>query len=68
MCIICEQYKDGRLTFREAIKNYEEMRETLSEEHQKEIEEKLFNNFPYYPVILNHIFDDEYWEKLGFGD
>ena len=32
---------------------------------RKEIEEKLCNNFPFYPSEYD---DDQYWELIGFGD
>jgi|TARA_R110000824_G_scaffold398832_1_gene603385 hypothetical protein len=78
MCIICNQFNEGKLTVGEAVRNYGEIKETLSEEHQKEMEEKLFNNFSFYPNSFdNYDFgrgfddvgsDDEYWEEIGFGD
>tara|TARA_R110000824_G_C15159042_1_gene671718 strand:+ start:1304 stop:1510 length:207 start_codon:yes stop_codon:yes gene_type:complete len=68
MCIICDQFKDGKLSLVEAVRNYGEMRETLSAKHQKEMEEKLFNNFPFYYPLSEFMGDDEYWEEMGFGD
>ena len=63
MCIICVEFEKGKLSLDEAVRNYGEMKETLSEEHQKEVEGLIFNNFPLY-----HGLDDEYWEETGFGD
>jgi hypothetical protein len=63
MCIICVEFEKGKLSLGEAARNYGEMKETLSEEHQKEMEERLFNNFPFYID-----WDDEIWEEIGFGD
>jgi len=68
MCIICDQFKDGKLSLVEAVRNYGEMKETLSAEHQKEMEEKLFNDFPFYYPLNEFMGDDEYWEEMGFGD
>jgi len=70
VCIICDHYNEGRLTIGEAISNYNEMKESLSEEHQKEMEEKLFNNFSSYPIASDYlsIDEDEFWERFGFGD
>ena len=45
MCIICIEFEQGKLKLGEAVRNYGEMKESLSTEHQKEVEEKLFNNF-----------------------
>ena len=63
MCIICTEYNAGKLSVGEAVRNYGEMKETLSEEHQREMEKNIFNNFGFY-----HGWDDEYWEETGFGD
>jgi hypothetical protein len=63
MCIICVEFEKGKLTLGEAIHNYGEMKESIPEEHQKEIESKIFNNFPFY-----HLLGDEDWESTGFGD
>tara|TARA_Y100000310_G_C20414925_1_gene683841 strand:+ start:603 stop:839 length:237 start_codon:yes stop_codon:yes gene_type:complete len=78
MCIICIEYQKGKLKLGEAVRNYGELKESLPKEHQKEVEEKLFNNFSFYPNpyddydfgrdIDNIGFDDEYWEEMGFGD
>ena len=68
MCIICDQFKTGKLTLIEAVRNYGEMKEKLSEEHQKEMEETLFNNFPFYYPLNTWIGDEAYWEEMGFGD
>mgnify|MGYP004460519649 CR=1 FL=1 len=70
MCIICIEFEKGKLKLGEAVHNYGEMKDSLSPEHQKEVEEKLFNNFPFYPSEYDYQdYDaDEYWEKTGFGD
>ena len=81
MCIICIEFEQGKLKLGEAVRNYGEIKESLPAEHRKEVEEKLFNNFPFYPgAYTNYDFgrdidagfdvddDDEYWEKTGFGD
>ena len=65
MCIICIEFEQGKLTVGEAVRNYGEMKATLSPEHQKEVEGKLFNNFPYYSGYFS---EDDYWEQTGFGD
>ena len=70
MCIICVEFEKEKLTLGEAVRNYGEMKESLSPEHQKEVEEKLFNNFPFYPSQYDDcgFDDDELWESIGFGD
>jgi hypothetical protein len=71
MCIICVEFEKGKLNLGDAVRNYGEMKSTLTPEHQKEIEEVLFNNFPFYPPEYDDYdggFDDDYWETTGFGD
>jgi hypothetical protein len=70
MCIICVEFEQGKLKLGEAVRNYGEMKESLSTKHQKEIEEKLFNNFPFYPSQhdIYEYEDEELWELTGFGD
>mgnify|MGYP003652498203 CR=1 FL=1 len=60
MCIICKDFKDGKLTLGEAVRNYGEIKDTLSEEHRKEMEKAFFNNFRFF-----HEFPHE---DGGFGD
>jgi len=69
MCIICVEFKKGNLKLGDAVRNYGELKESLPIEHQKEVEEKLFNNFPFYPSQHGeYSFSDEFWEFTGFGD
>jgi len=70
MCIICIEFEKGKLKLGEAVRNYGELKESLPIEHQKEVEEKLFNNFPFYPSQYDHynLNDDDFWEFTGFGD
>jgi len=69
MCIICVEFKKGNLKLGDAVRNYGELKESLPIEHQKEVEEKLFNNFPFYPSQRDeYSFSDEFWEFTGFGD
>ena len=65
MCIICIEFEKGKLKLGEAVRNYGEMKKGMPIKHQKEVEEKLFNNFPFYPSQYD---DEEYWELTGFGD
>ena len=70
MFIICLEFEKEKLTLGEAVRNYGEIKETLSAKHQKEVEEKLFNNFPSYPNQYDD-YDygsDDFWEITGFGD
>lgn len=56
MCIICDQFRKGKLTLGEAVRNYGELKEILSEEHQQEIEEKIFNKIPFkWSVFLDQL-------------
>ena len=78
MCIICIEFEEGKLNLGEAVRNYGEMKDSISPKHQKEMEENLFNNFSFYPNS-HHDYDfgrdiddvgpdEEYWEEIGFGD
>jgi len=63
MCLICIEYEKGKLKINEALRNLEEMRESIGEIHYDETRELLIED------MMNEFnFDDEYWEKLGFGD
>ena len=67
MCIICIEFEKGKLKLGEAVRNYGEIKESLSTEHQKEVEEKLFNNLAFYPSQYDdHDYED--YEITGFGD
>jgi len=71
MCIICVEFQKGSLKLGEAVRNYGEIKDSLSPEHRKEVEETIFNNFPFYPSASDYLDpdeDDEYYEKTGFGD
>ena len=61
MCIICIEYEKNKLQPYEALRNLEEMKETLDEDHYKEVSEKINND-----VLRTQL--EEYWEITGFGD
>ena len=76
MCLICVEYEKGKLKIKEALRNLEEMKESVGEEHYDEIREILIEDMmdeywgvPYFGrEVDEYNFDDEYWEKTGFGD
>tara|TARA_R100000008_G_C3449799_1_gene98753 strand:- start:66 stop:296 length:231 start_codon:yes stop_codon:yes gene_type:complete len=76
MCLICVEYEKGKLKIKEALTNLEEMKESVGLTHYDEVkaflaEESLneYYNVPYLGrEIDEYNFDDEYWEKWGFGD
>ena len=76
MCLICIEYEKNKLTINEALKNLEEMKESVGEEHYDEIKDFLIEESmnKYWGLtyfgrdIDEYNFDDEYWEKTGFGD
>ena len=41
MCLICVEIEKEKLTFKEAWSNFKEMKEDMSEEHQKEVKQLL---------------------------
>ena len=77
MCLICVEYEKGKLKVNEALRNLEEMKEDVGEEHYNKTKESLyedvFNEYwgvPYFGREMDeyNFDDDEYWEKIGFGD
>jgi|TARA_R100000008_G_scaffold86809_1_gene81776 hypothetical protein len=81
MCLICVEYEKEKLTISEARRNLEEMKEKVGDSHynevktmliQKELEKSweafLGQDFEFGRDIEDGLFDDEYWEKIGFGD
>jgi hypothetical protein len=61
MCIICIEYEKQKLTTKEAIKNLQEIRSDIEEEHYWETYNKLNED-------LDDLMSEEWWEKFGFGD
>lgn len=45
MCLICTTYQSGKLTLKEARRNFGEMKSTLSEDHQDEVEALLYPEY-----------------------
>ena len=76
MCLVCVEYEKGKLKIHEALRNIEEMKESIGEEHYDETitfltSEVLKEQWGEYHLghdIEDVIFDDEYWENSGFGD
>jgi len=44
VCLICIEYQKEKLSFEEVISNLQEIRDTISEEHEKEIYEMLWED------------------------
>tara|TARA_R110001583_G_scaffold31790_5_gene108517 strand:+ start:1387 stop:1605 length:219 start_codon:yes stop_codon:yes gene_type:complete len=61
MCIICIEYQKQKLTVKEAIRNLNEMKSQIEEQHYL----KTLN-------MLNEELEEtqleEWWEEFGFGD
>ena len=76
MCLICVEYEKGKLKTNEAFRNLEEMKESVGSKHYEELKavltEEALNEYwgvPYFGRDVDEYnFDDEYWEKIGFGD
>ena len=76
MCLICIEYEKGKLKINEALRNLEEMKETVGEKHYEEtrtfLDEESLNEYwgiPYFGRDMDeYSFDEEYWESIGFGD
>lgn len=43
MCIICIELDKNKLTFKEGIRNFQEMKVDMSEEHVREVQQKLID-------------------------
>ena len=69
MCLICIEFKAGKLTVNEAFRNYDEMKETIEEDHKLEVDQMLFEGLwkEYYDQYEMSS-EDDYWEETGFGD
>jgi len=61
MCLICIEYAKGKLLPAEGIRNLEEMKFQLEEDHYFEVHNKLYDD------LLEQQLED-YWEEMGFGD
>jgi hypothetical protein len=61
MCIICIEYEKNKLKPYEALRNLEEIKNDIGQEHYEEVHEEINGD-------LLQIQLDEYWEIVGFGD
>ena len=72
MCLVCIDFSSNKLTLEEAKKNLGEMKEKIGEEHYQEVstmlQKKQIEKFweIFYKDVDSD--DEEYWEKIGFGD
>ena len=46
MCIICVHYEKEKLTWEEGLRNLQEMRAVIGEEHAEEVEKMLLEDSP----------------------
>jgi len=74
MCIICTEFRAGKLTVKEALRNYGEMQEIIEEDHKPEVDQLLYEGFwkEYSEQSMESggekEEDDDYYEETGFGD
>ena len=61
MCLICQEYQKGKLKIHEALRNLEEMKETIDSDHYSEVYSKIYSD-----QIEKEL--EEYWKSVGFGD
>jgi len=70
MCLICNDFAKSKLTIKEAQRNLNEMKEQIDEQHFKEVsgmlQEAQIEKF--WKDMFEGVDDEEYWEKVGFGD
>ena len=65
MCLVCIEYSKQKLTPSEAMRNVDEMRSEVGEEHYNKAHNKFYDDY------LEQALDDywsEYYEQTGFGD
>ena len=61
MCLICIEYEKGKLLPEEGLRNLEEMKPQLEEEHYTKV----------YSMLQDDLLEEQlkhYWEEMGFGD
>jgi hypothetical protein len=61
MCLICIEYPKGKLTPLEGLRNLEEMRPQLEEEHYLKTYNKLYDDHLEREL-------ERYWESIGLKD
>lgn len=61
MCIICIEYEKQKLTINEAIRNLNEIRPQIEEQHYWETLNMLNEDLEESQL-------EEWWEEYGFGD
>lgn len=61
MCIICIEYEKQKLTINEAIRNLNEIKPQIEEQHYWETLNMLNNDLEESQL-------EEWWEEFGFGD
>ena len=76
MCLVCIEYEKGKLKINEALRNIDEMKEVVGQEHYdetmafltQELLKEQWGEYEFGRDIEDGLFDDDYWEKIGFGD
>ena len=66
MCLVCIEFSKNKLKPAEAIRNLNEMREEIGEEHYLEAYNKLYNH--QLEEDLDEYWARYYYEQVGFGD
>ena len=66
MCLVCIEYSKQKLTPKEAIRNLREMKETVDDNHYKEVYDKIYEDL--LVEEAEELWDSHYYELLGFGD
>jgi len=65
MCLICIEYSKRSITSAEAVRNLNEMREVVGEDHYNDVYNSIYSD--YLEEQSDELCDD-YYEKTGFGD
>jgi len=61
MCLVCIEYAKGKLLPEEGLRNLQEMKPQMEEDHYWEVYTKLSDDYTEQQL-------DEWWEEVGFGD
>ncbi|QDP51432.1 MAG: hypothetical protein GOVbin630_130 [Prokaryotic dsDNA virus sp.] len=60
MCLVCEEYKKGKLTLTEALRNLEEMKSSMDPDHYQAISDMLRHEMMEEELEL-------FWQSLGLA-
>ena len=66
MCLVCIEYANKTLTPHDALRNLEEMRTVIKEDHYYEVYDTIYDEMLELQMEAMSIY--ELYSELGFGD